>query len=157
VIATLQIKDVLGLQLAGNPARFFDRVAAMVAARRTTSATELAVAAITLGLLVLVPRLTKRIPAPLIAVPLGALAALAINRFLPGPRGAPPAAPSRGAPSRPPLPLVPWHAPGPNGAPFPMSFETVRELLPGAFAVAMLGGMESLLSGVIADGMAGTR
>jgi SulP family sulfate permease len=53
--------------------------------------------------------------------------------------------------------MIPWHAPGPNGAPLALSLGVLRELLSGAFAVAMLGGIESLLSAVIADGMAGTR
>ena len=47
--------------------------------------------------------------------------------------------------------------PGPDGAPLVLSLGVIRELLSGAFAVAMLGGIESLLSAVIADGMAGTR
>ena len=62
-----------------------------------------------------------------------------------------------GVPPLPPLPMLPWRAPGPGGAPLHLSFGTLRELLSGAFAVAMLGGIESLLSAVIADGMAGTR
>src|SRR5205814_1866413 len=51
----------------------------------------------------------------------------------------------------------PWHMPGPGGHPLSLSLPVIRELLSGAFAVAMLGGIESLLSAVIADGMAGTR
>ncbi len=62
-----------------------------------------------------------------------------------------------GMPPLPPLPMLPWHAAGPGGAPFQLNFATLRALLSGAFAVAMLGGIESLLSAVIADGMAGTR
>lgn len=38
-----------------------------------------------------------------------------------------------------------------------LSFEQLAELLPSAFTVAMLGAIESLLSAVVADGMAGTR
>ncbi len=38
-----------------------------------------------------------------------------------------------------------------------MSFDKVVMLLPAAFTIAMLGAIESLLSAVIADGMAGTR
>src|SRR5206468_45637 len=52
VIATLQVKDVLGLKLGGNPSGFFERVEAMAHARGTASATELLVAAVTLALLV---------------------------------------------------------------------------------------------------------
>jgi SulP family sulfate permease len=158
VIATLQIKDVLGLHLHGSPSGFFERLHAMWEARGTASLAELGVAAFTLGLLVLVPRLTRRVPAPLIAVPLGALAAAALNHFVPGHAVATIASRFHGVPSRPPLPLIPWLAGDPGGAPpFVLSLGTLRELLPGAFAVAMLGGIESLLSAVIADAMAGTR
>ena len=45
VIATLQIKDVLGLQLARSPAHFFDRLAAMWEAPGSASLAELVVAA----------------------------------------------------------------------------------------------------------------
>src|SRR5205807_8551268 len=62
-----------------------------------------------------------------------------------------------GVPSARPLPMLPWHAAGPGGARFVLSLATARELLSGAFAVAMLGGIESLLSAVIVDGMAGTK
>ena len=62
-----------------------------------------------------------------------------------------------GVPPLPPLPMLPWHAAGPGGAPFELTFATLQALMSGAFAVAMLGGIESLLSAVIADGMAGTR
>ena len=38
-----------------------------------------------------------------------------------------------------------------------MSFDRMVQLLPSAFTIAMLGAIESLLSAVVADGMAGTR
>jgi SulP family sulfate permease len=49
----------------------------------------------------------------------------------------------------------------PAGLPTPslpaMSLSKVREVLPSAFTIAFLAGIESLLSAVVADGMAGTR
>jgi SulP family sulfate permease len=48
--------------------------------------------------------------------------------------------------------MLPWAA-----SATPPSFELFRELLPGAFAIAMLAAIESLLSAVVADGMAHTR
>src|SRR5438270_1510415 len=45
VIATLQVKDVLGLQLARNPDSYFDRIDVMWRARGSASLAELAVAA----------------------------------------------------------------------------------------------------------------
>src|SRR5690606_39762943 len=38
-----------------------------------------------------------------------------------------------------------------------MSFDLLLTLLPAAFTIAMLGAIESLLSAVVADGMAGTK
>jgi sulfate permease, SulP family len=166
VIATLQIKDVFGLRLTRSPDSFFDRIAAMWQARGTASLAELAVAAATLALLVGLPRLTKRVPAPLIAIPLAAVLAAVVNHLFPEHAVATIASRFHatvggrmidGVPPLPPLPLIPWHAPGPDGQPLVLSFGVIRELLSGAFAVAMLGGIESLLSAVIADGMAGTR
>jgi SulP family sulfate permease len=166
VIATLQLKDALGLQLPRAPDGFFDRLGLMWHARATTSVSELGVAALTLGLLFAAPRLTKRVPAPLLAIPVAALAAAALNHLWPGHAVATIATRFHatvgdhvvaGVPPLPPLPMLPWHAAGPGGAPLPLTAATFRELLSAAFAVAMLGGIESLLSAVIVDGMAGTR
>ncbi len=166
VIATLQVKDVFGLRLARSPDSFFDRIAAMWQARGTASFAELGIAAATLAMLIVVPRLTKRVPAPLIAIPLAAVLAAVVNHLFPAHAVATIASRFHatvgdhvvgGVPPLPPLPLLPWHAPGPGGQPLVLTFGVIRELLSGAFAVAMLGGIESLLSAVIADGMAGTR
>src|SRR4029079_16122835 len=55
VIATLQIKDVLGLRLPRNPEHFFDRLKVMFEARATASLAELGIAALTLAMLLLIP------------------------------------------------------------------------------------------------------
>ena len=63
-----------------------------------------------------------------------------------------------GIPQLPPLPIIPWLFNTPeNGQTIRLSFGTLRDLLPGAFAIAMLGSIESLLSAVVADGMARTK
>jgi SulP family sulfate permease len=166
VIATLQVKDVFGLRLTRAPDSFFDRIGAMWQARGTASFAELGIAAATLAMLIVVPRLTKRVPAPLIAIPLAAVLAAVVNHLFPAHAVATIASRFHatvgdhvvgGVPPLPPLPLIPWHMPGPDGQPLALTFGVIRELLSGAFAVAMLGGIESLLSAVIADGMAGTR
>jgi SulP family sulfate permease len=149
------------------PADVFGRLRAIWVARGTISVAEIGIAAFTLALLLGVPRLTRRIPAPLVALPLAAVAAAILARAFPGHAVAtiasrfhavlPGGAVVDGVPSLPPLPMLPWHAAGPGGAPFVFSAGALRELLSAGFAVAMLGGIESLLSAVIADGMAGTR
>jgi SulP family sulfate permease len=55
-----------------------------------------------------------------------------------------------GIPPLPPMPRLPW-------TPNALRFDLVQTLLPAAFAIAMLGAIESLLSAVVADGMTGKR
>lgn len=158
VIATLQIKDVLGLAVPRMPEHYVDKVAALWQARGSARGPELAVAGATLALLLIVPRITKRIPAPLIAISAVTVVATALHAAAPslsvvtiGSRfhtvvGGVEVA---GIPSVLPSPAFPWGS--------GLSWAMVRELLPAAFAIAMLGAIESLLSAVIADGMTGTR
>ncbi len=166
VIATLQVKDIFGLRLAGNPEHYLDRLGAMWAARGTFSPWELVVGASTLAMLLLLPRLTSRVPAPIMALPLAALLAVVLAWLVPGASVATIASRFQtmvggilvdGIPPLPPLPMFPWLAPGPGGQPLDVSFATLRAIVPGAFAVAILGAIESLLSAVVADGMARTR
>src|SRR5262249_24395479 len=60
-------------------------------------------------------------------------------------------------PRQPPLPVLPWHLPSSSGRPIGLSLEVIRALAPSAFAIAMLGAIESLLSAVVADGMTGKK
>jgi SulP family sulfate permease len=158
VIATLQIKDVLGLRVPHMPEHYLGKIAALWGARGSVSFQELGVAAATLALLLLIPRIIKKIPAPLIAISLvaGGVAVLDAvapsfsvgtigSRFHTTVSGVDVA----GIPSVLPSPSFPWGS--------GLSFDLVRELLPSAFAIAVLGAIESLLSAVIADGMTGTK
>jgi sulfate permease, SulP family len=166
VIATVQFKDLLGLTLASNPEHYFERVAAMFHARATASLSEPVIGLLTLGILVVLPRFTRRVPAPLVALPIAAVVAFALTRSFPGFEVATIASRFHstvdgrvleGIPQLPPMPILPWLADGPGGEPFELSYDTVRGLFAGALAVAMLGAIESLLSAVVADGMARTR
>jgi SulP family sulfate permease len=166
VIASIQLKDVFGLELPHSPESFVERLVAYWEARGTASGWELVIAAITVVLLVVLPRIIKRIPAPLIALTIVTVLSLLLERFVAGFDVA--TIGSRfhtiiegreiaGIPPVPPLPILPWTLGGAGGAPFTLDFATIRALLPSAFAIAMLGAIESLLSAVIADGMTGTR
>jgi sulfate permease, SulP family len=166
VIATLQLKDVFGLSLPHAPETYMRRWQMLWTARHTASVWEALIAAATLGLLVLVPRLTRRIPAPLIALTVVSLLAVVLEHLVPGFEVATIASRFQtevggevfaGIPPVPPLPILPWNLPGPGGVPFVLDFSTVQALLPAAFAIAMLGAIESLLAAVVADGLGGTR
>ncbi|HRC87212.1 MAG TPA: C4-dicarboxylic acid transporter DauA, partial [Thermoanaerobaculia bacterium] len=162
VIATLQLKDFLGLSVAHLPEHYLDRVAALAGALPTLRWQDTAVGFLTLGLLILVPRWTKRVPAPLVALTVATLGALLATRLLSGfsvetiesrfsyELGG---ETLRGIPRLPPLLHWPWTFPGADGAPLVLSLELVRELIPAAFAIAVLGAIESLLSAVVADAM----
>jgi SulP family sulfate permease len=166
VIATLQLKDVFGLEPTSTPQHYIERVQSLLEAAGTAKWHEAAIAAITLATLLLWPRLTRRVPAPLVALPLAALLVLLATTFIDGLEFATIGnrfqtqvgdTIVRGIPQMPPLPVLPWSLPGPDGAPLHVDLDLLRALLPGAFAIAMLGAIESLLCAVVADGMARTR
>lgn len=166
VIATLQLKDLFGLTVKDMPEHYTGKVHALVTAAPTAQAAAVGIGALTLAVLLLWPRVTKKVPAPLVALTVGAIAAAVLQKISPslavdtiGSRFSyvVDGVTRRGIPQLPPLPVLPWDLPGPGGAPFVLSIETMRQLLPSAGAIAMLGAIESLLSAVVADGLANTK
>src|SRR5438132_1315610 len=146
VVGVLQIKDLLGLAPAGRADHFLERVWSYVQARHTARSSELLIGLLTLAVLALLPRWTKRVPAPLVALPLAAFLAWALHlevatigsRFVTVISGVE----VHGIPRLPPLPVLPWHM----GGDLPLQLATFRALFPAAVAIALLGAIESLLS-----------
>lgn len=166
VIGTLQIKDLLGLQTGPLPAHYVEKLFALILALPKARIGDAAIGLMTLGVLLGWPRVSRRIPAPLVALAFGGLAAFAMSRFLPATSIATIRSTfsypteggfGHGIPRVPPIPVLPWSFAGPDGDKLHLSLDLVRSLIPSAFAIAMLGAIESLLSAVIADGMTGTR
>ncbi|MCK6448044.1 MAG: C4-dicarboxylic acid transporter DauA [Planctomycetes bacterium] len=166
VIATLQLKDLFGLSIASMPDHYVDRVATIGRALPTTRITDVGVGLLTLAILLFWPRLTKKVPAPLVALAFAGLGCALLERFVPGfdvatirerfsyPSGGELVP---GIPQLPPLFVLPWTLPSGDGAPLGLDWHVISILLPKAFAIAMLGAIESLLSAVVADGMTGTQ
>ena len=162
VIALLQLKDALGIQLAGRPDGTVAYLEALWAARATVSSWDAAICGLTIGLLLVIPRVIKRVPAPLIAlVAASALVAL-LDAVVPdfhavtiGSKFAVviDGETVRGIPPLPPLPVWPWE----QSDGFVFDLAMIRALIPSAFAIAMLGAIESLMAAVIADGMTGGK
>jgi len=166
VIATLQVKDLLGLDLATLDGHFTDKLLAILAALPTLRWQEALIGGVTLAVLILWPRIDKRLPAHLVAVVAGSVLAWAAGLVFDGftvetigtrfhyvvdgvaGSGIPPV-----------LPRLewPWHQPGPDGQPIGLSFELIRDLFGAALTIAVLGALESLLCAVVADGMSGRR
>ncbi|UCJ18632.1 C4-dicarboxylic acid transporter DauA [Pseudomonas sp. MM211] len=164
VIATLQIKDLLGLQLAGQPSHYVEQLQLLFQALPGIHLGDSLVALACFAVLLLWPRLVPRIPGHLVALTVGALLGLLLERG-----GLPVATLGErfsyvvdgvSYPGIPPfLPTFawPWHLPGADGQPLILSFELIRQLLAPAFAIAMLGAIESLLCAVVADGMTDSK
>lgn len=163
VIATLQLKDALGLRVEHMPETYLEKVRALWQARHGASLPDAILSLTTIVLLLELPRrlpaLSRRVPAPLIALTLTSLGTLMVHQFRPelvietiGTRFQSTIGGElvQGIPRLPPIPRLPW---GEGG----LSLGAISNLGAAAFAIAMLGAIESLLSAVIADGMTGKR
>ncbi|MFT7138986.1 MAG: SulP family sulfate permease [Candidatus Azotimanducaceae bacterium] len=165
VIATLQLKDFLGLPIEDLPELYVEKVWLLITSVGDTNATSLFISSLTIGIMLLWPKLKTVIPPHLPAVVCASLVGVvAVNigfeldtigsRFsYLMPDG------STGAGIPPYLPHFdwPWNRLGAGGQPFELSVSVMISLLPAAFAIAMLGAIESLLCAVVLDGMSGKR
>lgn len=165
VIATLQVRDLLGLVDVGGD-HFLEQLGSIALALPSVSWQDLGVGLSTLAILLAWPRLKSAIPAPLVALLAAGMGAWLAARYWPGfdvatiadrfeyrlgelsGQGIPPVLPHF---------QWPWHLPAADGEPLQVSFTLLTDLMGPALAIAMLGAIESLLCGVIADGMTATR
>jgi SulP family sulfate permease len=139
LIASTQIKDFLGLKTPPVPSEFLPRIMMLIHYAASIRWQTVAVAATSLAIILLWPRLTRRIPGSIVALLLSTLVAAAFHlpietigsKFGGIPQGFP-------------------HFALPN-----FRAEHILPLLPSAFTVALLAAVESLLSAVVADGMSG--
>ena len=162
VIATLQFRDLLGLQMDGNPDEFGTRLIEVWAALPSWSGGDVMVAAVTLGVLLAWSRLhLKHVPAPLAAAAVATIVSVALLKFAPD--FAPMTIAGRfthfddgiataGIPQHLPHFAWPWAADGGH-----LSLAVIKQLLGPAFAIALLAAIESLLCAVVVDSMTGKR
>lgn len=165
VIATLQVKDLFGLEIATMPEPYWDKLAALAQALPGLDMMSTLVAALTLLVMLLWPKLRTPVPPHLPAVVVGSIAALWLNQGgasieTIGSRFSyllPDGGTGLGIPPFLPEFAWPWQQPDASGQPIGLSWSMVTDLLPSAFAIAMLGAIESLLCAVVLDGMTGKR
>jgi len=141
IIFSSQVKDLLGLRMGAVPAPFVAKWEALGAHLGTATPAAVGVSAFSLLVLLGWPRVSTRIPAPIVAILVASIGVAAaglpvetigtrfgeIHASLPAPS----------------LPRI--------------TLERVRELFSPAVTVALLAAIESLLSAVVADGMIGSR
>lgn len=141
IIASSQVKDFLGLPLDKVPAEFVPQWLTYAGAFGRLSLATLAVGIGALGLILGLKKLAPRLPGYLIAVVLASAAVGLLDL------------PVATVGSR--FPEIPAGLPWPS---LPtLTLAKVQAVMPSAFTIAFLAGIEALLSAVVADGMAGTR
>lgn len=137
VIATSQLPDFLGFSLEHVPAEFLEKIQVLWEGRDSFKPSAFAIAALTLGLIIAFIRFFPRFPGLIIAVAAGSAIVyftdLSVDTL--GSRFGE-------FPSQLPWPKFPE-----------LSTERITELLPSAFIIAFLAGVESLLSAIVADKM----
>lgn len=141
IIASSQVGDFLGLKIEKVPADFVEKWIEYVRHMAAIDPYTIAVGVASLLIIILWPKITHRVPGPLIAIllvtffvqyfhiPVDTIA----SRF----GGVPNTLPS------PHFPAVTW--------------QMVQQMFSPALTIAILAGLESLLAAVVADGMMGTR
>jgi SulP family sulfate permease len=141
IIFASQLRELFGLTLAQEPAAFLPKLAALWDARGSFNAEALGVGGLALAIILGLRRYRPSWPGFLIAVVAASLAVwlFHIDVATVGSRFG-------GVPSSLPAPALPA-----------FTWEKLNAVLPDAFAIALLGAIESLLSAVVADGMTGRR
>jgi len=141
IIFSSQVRDFFGLTMYTVPAPFVEKWSAYANAFHTLDYFALGIGLFSLAILILWKKISNRIPAALVAL----VAATLIAHYF----------------------RIPVETIGsrfgeiPNALPHPtfpaIHWKTLGMLLPSAITIAVLAGMESLLSAVVADGMIGGK
>ena len=166
VIGTIQIKDFLGLNIESLNGHYLENLVTIVNSLPTARWQESLIGGLTISVLLLWPRLHSKIPGHLIALLVGSITAWLLSQLIQdfsvatigsrfhyeinGISGS-------GIPAVLPSFEWPWNLPDAAGKSFVPSFELIRQLLPSAITIAILGSLESLLCSVVADGMSGKK
>jgi SulP family sulfate permease len=141
LIASTQIRDFFGLHVEHNPGEFFARMRELIEHARTISLEATALGAASLAVILIMPRISKRIPGYIVALVAGTAAAALLHlpvetigtRFGGIPSGLPH------------LEIPEFHT------------ALILPLISSAVTIAMLGAIESLMSAVVADNMTGDK
>jgi SulP family sulfate permease len=141
LIASTQIRDFFGLRLEHNPGEFFERMKELIEHAGTVSLPATVLSVASLAIILITPRISKRIPGYIVALVAGTVAAALLHlpvdtigsRFGGIPAGLPH------------LQVPQFHT------------NLILPLISSAVTIAMLGAIESLMSAVVADSMSGDK
>jgi SulP family sulfate permease len=142
LIASTQFKDFLGLKtLEKAPSEFIERITYLARNIHTCNSATLLLACLSLAVILLFPRVTRRLPGSIIALT-GATACVALFDLPVATIGSTFGGIPTGFPS---ISMPEFRT------------DLIMPLLPSAVTVALLAAIESLLSAVVADSMSGDR
>ncbi|MBO5903566.1 MAG: sulfate permease [Tidjanibacter sp.] len=144
-IFTTQINDLFGLGISDLPADFLSKWGVYFRNFGQTNLWALGVGVLSILIIALTPKISKRVPGSLVAIVVMTVAAYLLRRYADvdaietiGDRFV-------------------INASLPKPAPIKFNMATINELLPSAITIALLGSIESLLSATVADGVTGDR
>ena len=141
IIFSSQVKDIFGLNMSAVPVDFIEKWQTYFQTFSTINGYAVVIGLISIIIIVLSAKVTRLIPGSLIAIIISTLAVQLFNL------------PVETIGSR--FGSIPSSLPSPV---FPeLDWTTIKSLIQPAFTIAILGGIESLLSAVVADGMIGTN
>ena len=141
IILSSQLRDFLGLQMSAVPSEFIEKWIVYGESLPTYNLHAVGVGLTTVIILVYWARVSRKVPSPIVAIVVTTAAAHVLrlpietigSRF-------------GSVPSSLPTPRIP-----------DVDLSTMRQLFSPAVSIALLAGIESLLSAVVADGMTGRR
>ena len=139
VIASTQVKDFFGLQLAEVPAEFVLKILAYAENFHTFKLQSFLIAMLSLGIIILWPKINKKLPGTLVAIIVATVLTMVLQLDI----------------------TTIGSQFGQLSAALPkfqlphLSWELLNQLMLPALTIAVLGSVESLLSAVVADGMIG--
>lgn len=136
-----QVKDFLGLSMTKTPSEFIPKWEAYISHMNTTNLYTLAIGLLALIILIFWPKINKKIPGSLIALIVTTLVVFIFNLPV-----ATIGSQFGKISSNIPIPHIPN-----------LNLNTLKALIGPAFTIALLGGIESLLSAVVSDGMIGDK
>ncbi|RDY32839.1 SulP family inorganic anion transporter [Lachnotalea glycerini] len=135
-----QVKDFLGLKFKTAPVETMDKLNACITSIKTVNYQALIIGCISICILIVWPKVSQKIPGSLIAVIVSSVLVKFLNMDVN----------TIGSlyeiSNKLPSLMVPH-----------ITFATIKNVLPDAFTIAVLAGIESLLSCVVADGMIGSK
>lgn len=135
-----QIKDFLGLTFVNAPIDTMDKIKECISCINTFNVQALIVGMVCMIILIFWPKLTEKIPASLVAVIVSIVMVKALHMNVKT------IGDLYTISNKLPSITIPH-----------VTFQDIRDLLPNALTIAVLAGIESLLSCVVSDGMIGSR